>query len=168
MAHLRKARNFVRVNYNKVAVIKAVRSLTGLGLKEAKDTVEDAVDRNRPANIDIARHLENPIIDDCVRTIEQNGLTIDDKSQKIDFILEGMKQSAILSTKEGEYELAQLLTDALIKYEKIEKRRDDELVKRVEEAKAAKFAEEQRREKRTEFEHKTLLRHKKEADAGIR
>ena len=55
---------------NKVAVIKAVRTLTGLGLKEAKDTVEGA-----PSAIKEA--VSKDEAEEVKKTLEEAGATVE-------------------------------------------------------------------------------------------
>ena len=55
---------------NKVSVIKAVRTLTGLGLKEAKDTVEGA-----PSTIKEAVGKDEA--EDVKKTLEEAGATVE-------------------------------------------------------------------------------------------
>jgi large subunit ribosomal protein L7/L12 len=55
---------------NKVAVIKAVRALTGLGLKEAKDTVEGA-----PSTIKEA--VAKDEAEDVKKQLEEAGATVE-------------------------------------------------------------------------------------------
>tara|TARA_B110000014_G_scaffold231700_1_gene193931 strand:- start:24 stop:404 length:381 start_codon:yes stop_codon:yes gene_type:complete len=55
---------------NKVSVIKAVRTLTGLGLKEAKDTVEGA-----PSTIKEGATKDEA--EDCKKQLEEAGATVE-------------------------------------------------------------------------------------------
>ena len=55
---------------NKVAVIKAVRTLTGLGLKEAKDAVEGA-----PSTIKEA--VSKDEAEEVKKTLEEAGATVE-------------------------------------------------------------------------------------------
>ena len=55
---------------NKVSVIKAVRALTGLGLKEAKDTVEGV-----PSTIKEAVNKDEA--EDVKKTLEEAGATVE-------------------------------------------------------------------------------------------
>jgi large subunit ribosomal protein L7/L12 len=55
---------------NKVAVIKAVRALTGLGLKEAKDAVESA-----PSTLKEAAAKEEA--EEAKKTLEEAGATVE-------------------------------------------------------------------------------------------
>ena len=55
---------------NKVTVIKAVRALTGLGLKEAKDTVEGA-----PSTIKEGATKDEA--EDCKKQLEEAGATVE-------------------------------------------------------------------------------------------
>lgn len=167
MAQLRKARNFNHDNYDKVKTIKAVRAVTHLGLKDAKDAVEDVVDRGLSISMDISRNLSPAVIQDSIREIESNGLLLTYKSQKIDFVLEGLKQSAIMCAREDEYELSQLIMGVLLDYDKIEERRESDRMKRVEEEAVRKFKDKERREKEAQFEHNKQVRWKKEAELGL-
>jgi large subunit ribosomal protein L7/L12 len=55
---------------NKVSVIKAVRTITGLGLKEAKDTVEGA-----PSTIKEA--VAKDEAEEIKKTLEEAGATVE-------------------------------------------------------------------------------------------
>lgn len=167
MAHLRKGRNFHPDRYNKVATIKAVRAATAVGLKEAKDAVEDAVERGMVVKMDVSNTLAPAALQDAIHAIENNGLVLSHKSQKIDFVLESLKQSAVMCAKEDEYELSQLIMSVLVEYEKIEDRREVDRMKRVEEEAIRKFKDRERREKEAQFEHNQQVRWKKEADMGM-
>jgi large subunit ribosomal protein L7/L12 len=57
---------------SKVPVIKAVREITGLGLKEAKDLVESA-----PANV--KEGVEQPEADELKKKLEEAGATVEIK-----------------------------------------------------------------------------------------
>lgn len=167
MAHLRKGRNFNPDRYNKVATIKAVRSATGVGLKDAKDAVEDAVNSGLVIKMEIARNIAPTVLDDAIHTIEDNGLVLSHTSQKIDIVLESMKQSAILAAKEDEYELSKLIMNVLLEYEKIENRREVARVERVEQEAIRKHNERTRQEKEAQYEHNQQIRWQKEAKAGL-
>ena len=55
---------------NKVAVIKAVRTITGLGLKEAKDAVEGAPSTNKEA-------VSKDEAEEVKKTLEEAGATVE-------------------------------------------------------------------------------------------
>jgi large subunit ribosomal protein L7/L12 len=57
---------------NKVSVIKVVRALTGLGLKEAKDAVEGAPTALKEA-------VSKAEAEDCKKQLEEAGATVDIK-----------------------------------------------------------------------------------------
>ena len=73
MPTLRTTRNFDPNNYNKVAVIKAMRSLTGLGLKEAKDAVELAA-AGTPYQFTTAVFISDSLGE--VEVVDENGFTV--------------------------------------------------------------------------------------------
>jgi hypothetical protein len=150
MATLKAARNYDSTNFNKVAVIKAVRSVSGLGLKEAKDAVEDAMAGHK-ITVDIAPNLANVVIEDCVETIEMHGMSLSWKGTHTDFILKSVQQNAVLATNSDDYELAQLLLNVLTEYAKVEDQREQDRIKRGEEAAIRKFKENERREKEEQF-----------------
>ena len=78
-------RDYERNNTNKVSIIKAIRTVTGLGLKEAKDhadilmtgggyngSVHAGYTYGKPITIDIGKQNRN----DCVRTLRDAGCVI--------------------------------------------------------------------------------------------
>ena len=78
-------RDYERNNTNKVSIIKAIRTVTGLGLKEAKDhadilmtgggyngSVHAGYTYGKPITIDIGKQNRN----DCVRTLRDAGCII--------------------------------------------------------------------------------------------
>jgi len=117
MTYLTKNRNYHQSN-NKVAAIKAVRAITGIGLKEAKDAVEDAM-AGRAANIDSTFNPHDPIHASGLRDLADMGFDLGDKNVKSAIILESVKQSAILAAKEDDYELSRLLLNVLTDYDEI-------------------------------------------------
>jgi len=91
--------------HNKVAVIKAIRTLTGLGLKEAKDASEIY---GRPQTFEIHPSLTssyaNPhLIDEQFRILRSEGIEIGEPAQKIIEELRKLGSQALL---QGEDELA--------------------------------------------------------------
>ena len=167
MAYLRKGRNFHPDRYDKIKTIKAVRAATAVGLKEAKDAVEDAVERGLVIKMEVNRNLSPVHLSDAITGIEENGLVLTHKSQKIDMVLESLKQSAILSAKEDEYELSQLIMNVLVEYEQIEDRREVERMKRVEEEAIRKFKAKERQDKEEQFEHNQRKRWKQQEHEGF-
>lgn len=90
---------------NKVEVIKAIRSLTGLGLKEAKDASE----RCGPQTLDI--RLQNSgsfinierAIEDYFRVLRNNGVEVGEPAFKI---IESLRKLGADALLQGEDELA--------------------------------------------------------------
>ena len=72
MPTLRTTRNFDS-DYNKVAVIKAMRSLTGMGLKHAKDAVELAAS-GTPFQFETGVFMSDSIGE--IEVISDNGFTV--------------------------------------------------------------------------------------------
>ncbi len=73
MPTLRTNRNFDPADYNKVAVIKAMRSLTGMGLKDAKDAVELAA-AGTPFQFETGVFIADSLGE--VEVIDENGFTV--------------------------------------------------------------------------------------------
>lgn len=72
--------------YNRVAVIKAIRQLTGMGLKEAKDLTEKpgaqlirAVVSDRPADGDfgVPYAPAQRVLDDALNVLRENSVNLD-------------------------------------------------------------------------------------------
>lgn len=91
---------------NKVAAIKAIRSLTGLGLKEAKDVSERAGVAQTlelstfhvPAGEDIMRHVETHI-----RILRTEGFDIVDPVYKL---MDQLRELGAQALRQGEDEFA--------------------------------------------------------------
>ena len=97
---------------NKVGGIKAVRSATGLGLKDAKDLVENlqhgitAITELKPSTIDF-----NPM--DFIREFELlGGVT----SQPQSTLLEGLKDLSIEAITTEQFDMANDIIDLLKKW----------------------------------------------------
>ena len=94
---------------NKVAAIKALRSLSGLGLKEAKDGVEDVMD---------GRSLTVPLaigaLDDRgqlnareeLATLRQEGIHVGAGSTKRDAVIGATRSAAKIAVDDKQYDLA--------------------------------------------------------------
>lgn len=94
------------VGQNKVAVIKAIRTLCGLGLKEAKDTTEmygqqTLVIDLRSSNIAVGN--EDPFIEEQFRVLRQNGCEV---GPSVHLILQELRNLAASALGQGEDELA--------------------------------------------------------------
>ena len=121
-------------NYNKVAVIKAIRAITGAGLKESKDWVESAIEGNAIKLIHY-QYSEKNINEnyDLFDILEAEGFEIISKNTRIDFILEATATSAKMAIDEKEHELATLLLNVLSTYKK-NRQKKIENKKKIEEA----------------------------------
>lgn len=118
MSRLRIGSRGPSKNPNKVAAIKAIRYITGVGLKDAKDWIESARDGDV---IDLKYYPENRKQTDESRVqyeiLQGEGYEIINNNTKIDIILEATKQSAKMAIDEGENELATLLLDVINRHE---------------------------------------------------
>ena len=96
--------NFVfPVNYsNKVAVIKAIRTLTGLGLKEAKDASERPGVR-QAFPLALPNGINNPLYEEQCRILRIENVEVGPAGQKILQELRSLGSQALL---QGEDELA--------------------------------------------------------------
>lgn len=102
--------------YNKVVVIKALRSLTGLGLKEAKDAIEAMVDNaGRPHLIEVTTTLSMNELLRCdeIKTLADGGFTPTNITTKRAVILGAIRSAAKMAINEKEHELAIALTNVL-------------------------------------------------------
>lgn len=154
MAYLTRNKNFEANGHNRVPPIKAVRSITGLGLKEAKDAVESVmagatVELN---HVFIDKHDAMQV--QAINELAGMGYDLRDRSQKSDVILESVKQCAVLATKEDDYELARLLLNVLTDYERIVEARKDEIIEAARVASEEQHKEAMRRYERDQASQK--------------
>jgi hypothetical protein len=156
MPTLRTTRNFDPSNYNKVAVIKAMRSLTGIGLKEAKDAVELAAS-GTPFQFETGVFISDSLGE--VEVIDENHFTVTEVNANVSIVLSSVKQSAIFSTKQGDNELGRLLLNVLIDFEQIQKNRDAEKRAAVDTMKEREYAEKVRRAEAEKLQHDREIRH---------
>ena len=155
MATLRTTRNFNHP-YDKVKVIKALRAISGIGLKDAKDGVEMAADGTSfefICNTAMNCHVEE------LDTMHNNGFTISELDTKIGIVLESVKQSAIFATKEGDNELSKLLLNVLTDFEQVQQRREEDRAELVEARKIREQAEKLRHAEREVLQHEREMRH---------
>lgn len=156
MTTFKRSRDFTVNNYNKVAVIKALRSVSGVGLKEAKDAVEAAADG-------IAFEFNAPISTnenwDELQTMRTNGFTIAQANDRVTIILESIKQNAIFSTKDGDIDLARLLLNVLSDYEQIQKDREAAIIAESEARKEREHTDKIRRAEREKMQIDRELAH---------
>jgi hypothetical protein len=155
MATLRTTHNF-NGDYNKVAVIKALRNLAGLGLKESKDGVELAatgVPFEFACDVVLRDHHYG-----VTEAFSENGFVLVELASKTSIVLQSVKESAIFATKEGENDLARLLLNVLMDYEQILKGRDAEKVELIESRKYNDHADKARHEELEQFQHARDMR----------
>jgi len=139
---------------NKVAAIKAVRATTGIGLKEAKDAVEDAME-GQTVEINTSFNPRDPAFTGTLSDLAVIGFDLSDKTIKSDIILTSVKQAAIMATKDENIELARLLLNVITDYEQIcEDRRQ-----------ASLDADERNRERKHRQDMRNAEREKLQADA---
>jgi hypothetical protein len=116
MAKLRISATGMAEGFNKVACIKAVRALTGIGLKEAKDAVESAMTGIvvEFKHIDPRRTVDTD--PEYLESLRVNGLELSAGTNKVDFILAALKESAKLAADAGEEELAIAILGAIVQH----------------------------------------------------
>jgi hypothetical protein len=145
MSKLRLTRAGMPADFNKVAAIKALRLLSGVGLKEAKDAVEEAmtgavVDLTQTAPIDELG------VQESIRNLEAQGFEFINGKGKIPFVIEAIKESAKLAADEEDEELAMLLLDVIKQHRENCERREHEAEERREIARQRNHAERIRKE----------------------
>jgi len=86
------------LGYNKIAVIKAIRVLTGMGLKEAKDASE-----TQGQQYFAAANIDHALQQDQFRTLRTQGILVGDAVYKMLDDLRALGAQALL---QGEDELA--------------------------------------------------------------
>jgi len=120
MTYLVTNKNYNALNGsgNKVPAIKAVRATTGIGLKEAKDAVEAAME-GQTVEINTSFNPRDPAFTGTLSDLAAIGFDLSDKTIKSDIILASVKQGAIMATKDENYDLAQLLINVITDYEQI-------------------------------------------------
>ena len=141
MAKLRLAQGGLSLNFDKIVSIKAVRQLTGLGLKESKDAVEAVIlggmvdlDSSDPA---VAAAVSN----ESHYILLAQGLELIQGTTKVDFIIIAIKESAKLAADEEEEELAVLLLDVVCRHKENIKQRESKQETQREAARERKHAE---------------------------
>ena len=106
MSKLRLTRAGMPADFNKVAAIKAFRQLSGVGLKEAKDAVEEAM-ANGSVEIDLYGEPSASLLrTEEVKILQGEGFRISGITDKKEVILRSTKTSARIAVDEGEYDLA--------------------------------------------------------------
>ena len=118
MSRLRISKHGMPQDYNKVASIKAVRQLCGIGLKEAKDAVEEAMTGTVVAITDLTPHASSQMSNhDAHESLRAQGMILQAGTSKTEFIIQAVRESAKLAADEEETELSILLLDALRQHE---------------------------------------------------
>jgi len=125
MARLRLLPQASPANLNKVACIKAVRQLTGLGLKEAKDAVELAMTNVVVTFDDITAERSINADHSSFDALKENGMELVAGTSKIEFIIAAVKESAKLAADEAEEELAILLLSAIKQHKQNQRDAED-------------------------------------------
>jgi hypothetical protein len=101
------------ISFNKVGCIKAIRSLSGLGLKEAKDLIEAAM-AGTVQTVEIAPKLTRPDIEHELRVLRDYGCVVNDVScNHRTLILDTLRETAIFASSVDEYSLAARLNELL-------------------------------------------------------
>ncbi len=162
MASLRTLRSFDKDNYNKIAAIKAFRTLSGLGLKDAKDAVEGAA-KGIPYEFQINNTFSTAAKDtDVIMQLTQQGFTVGSANPELEVVLEGIKQGAILAAKAGDSEFARIILNALIEYDALEKNREDQRYADYEAAAARHHIAKVRDGEREQMQHDRETRHEEQ------
>lgn len=127
MAKLRLTRGKTLNNFNKVAVIKAVRRLSGIGLKEAKDAVEAAM-LGDLINLSYSKQINpsTPSVE-AHQILSEQGFELIDGTTKTEFIIAAVKESVKLATDIEEEELAILLLDVIRQHKENVERKENKL-----------------------------------------
>jgi len=152
MSRLRISKNGMPEDFNKILVIKAIRFLTGIGLKEAKDAVEEAmtgvitiIEDGNP------RELSTTTGDEAHENIRANGMELFNGTSKVEFVVQAIRESAKLAADEEETELAILLLDVLRQHEINIDAKEERRQEILEQKRIRAHAERMRREEQDEI-----------------
>lgn len=151
MAKLRLSNGTMRDGFNKVAAIKAVRQLTGIGLKEAKEVVEEAM---TGVVVDLSASVPDESlisVQESYHALAAQGLELIQGTNKVEFIVAAIKESAKMAADEEEEELAIMLLDVIRQHKENcdEKKRREEADREA--ARERSHAERIRREEIANF-----------------
>ena len=113
MADLIRMSGAMPQDYNKVASIKALRTITMLSLKDAKDAVEMAADGGLYTIPTGTPSLE---FKEEMGILNSNGLMITGSDDKVSFILKSLRANAKMAVDAEEHNLAILIIDTLQHY----------------------------------------------------
>lgn len=97
--------------FNKVGCIKAVRYLSGCGLKEAKDLVEAAVGPNGyEQTVAIRNDIPDSEVKEQIAQLKEYGAIVNSLGTSHRSVIMGtLKEAALFATSVGEYSLASKL-----------------------------------------------------------
>jgi len=104
--------------YDKIAAIKGVRALTGMGLKEAKEAVEDIVP-GRQKVFQISHAILEPSFTEAINRIRSSGLTVQvGKNNNVarSGIGEGIRKLVTYANMSAQYDISRALLDVLETY----------------------------------------------------
>ena len=147
MSRLRTTKRGMPHDFNKVAAIKAVRQLAGIGLKEAKDAVEEAMTGIVVVIEDVRPHDPSaPAMYDASESLRAQGMELSSGTTKTQFIVQAVRESAKLAADEEETDLAILLLDALKQHEVNVAEKEERYLEAQEQNKIRAHAERMRRE----------------------
>ena len=103
---------------NKIAAIKGVRALTGLGLKEAKDLVE-MVEPGHTELIKIHASILEPSYSDAIRLIRESGMKVQATAENNEArrdIGDQLRQVITYATMTSQYDISRVLIDVMETY----------------------------------------------------
>lgn len=113
---IRVPQAIVKGGWNKVAGIRAIRALTGDGLKESKDLIEAAVGQQMPMTVrqDRPGPYSDSEIAEALRDLKAAGVeVVDAGADTRQMIIATINEAAIFATMSGEYDLAARLNQFL-------------------------------------------------------
>jgi hypothetical protein len=94
---------------NKLAAIKALRSFTGLGLKDAKDAVEDVMDGHNldvPVNGNLIDNHGKLVARDELAALRENGIHVSLGGTKREAVIGATRSAAKIAIEDCQYDLA--------------------------------------------------------------
>jgi len=165
MSRLRITKRGLPEDFQKVPAIKAVRQLTGIGLKEAKDAVEEAMTGAVVVLEDKRPHDSSaPAMYDAVESLRTQGMELSSGATKTEFIIQAVRESAKLAADEEETELAILLLDVLRQHEINVTEKDERYMEAQEQNRIRAHAERMRREEQDQVREAQEVRFQAAAD----
>ena len=150
MSKLRLTREGMPQDFNKVSAIKALRQLSGVGLKDAKDAVEAAM-TGQVVDLSTTAPVGEYADHDSLRNLTSQGFEFLNGKGKIPFVIEAIKESAKLAADEEDEELAMLLLGVIAQHKENCERREREAEEQRELNKQRNHADRMRREELDEL-----------------